>query len=176
MNTPADKPDQASAVDPGAIDLEPIKENWQHKGFAPRYTIMSLVAAVEALREQIEELKIEKQGGWECLLKRAEAAEARVVELAGALEEARLWFKRVCVAWEPPFWVSSGILAATPEDALARARVMKEVVSTLEQIAQFQRDKCENAGAEILFMLLDNKVCAAVAALAKLDALGEEET
>ncbi len=67
------------------------------------------------------------------------------------------------------------VLAATPAQALKRARVMKEVVSTLEQIAQFQRDKCENAGAEILFMLLDNKVCTAVAALARLDALGKEK-
>ena len=97
--TPADKPDQASTVDPGEIDLEPIKENWQHKGFAPRHTIMSLVAAVEALRERVTKLN-----GWlnehESMLARSrretndshrklKAAEARMVELAEALERAR---------------------------------------------------------------------------------------
>ncbi|KKK58235.1 hypothetical protein LCGC14_3046500, partial [marine sediment metagenome] len=57
----------------------------------------------------------------------AEALRERVATLAGALEEARLWFKRVCGAGEPPFWVSSGILAATSEEALARAMRRKLV-------------------------------------------------
>ena len=42
-----------------------------------------------------------------------------------------------------------------------------ELVEALERIAQLQRDKCENAGAEMLFILLDNKVDIARAALAK---------
>ena len=36
----------------------------------------------------------------------------------------------------------------------------------LEEIAQLQRDKCETASAEMLFILLDNKVYIACAALA----------
>jgi len=41
------------------------------------------------------------------------------------------------------------------------------LVGALKRIAQFQRDKCENANAETLFMLLDNKVDIACAALAR---------
>ena len=48
--------------------------------------------------------------------------------------------------------------AATP--------VNTALLEALEQIAQIQRDKCENANAETLFMLLDNKVDIARAAIA----------
>ena len=48
--------------------------------------------------------------------------------------------------------------------AALEARV-EELTGALEKIAQIQRDKCENASAEILFMLLDNKVGIARAAL-----------
>ena len=48
-----------------------------------------------------------------------------------------------------------------------------ELVGALEKIAQIQRDKCENAGAEMLFMLLDNKVDIALAALAKAGSLSK---
>jgi hypothetical protein len=41
------------------------------------------------------------------------------------------------------------------------------LVKALENIAQIQRDKCENASAEMLFILLDNKVGIANAALAE---------
>ncbi len=141
------------------------------------------------------EAEIEQAIKWQQFyMNKAEAAEAREVELAGALEDMTGTAQGLIVSHrvhtfypgdatrladqidraEIKLAQARTVLAATPEDALARARVMKEVVSTLEQIAQFQRDKCENAGAEMLFMLLDNKVCAAVAALANLDALGKE--
>ena len=42
-----------------------------------------------------------------------------------------------------------------------------ELVTALELISQIQRDKCETASAEMLFILLDNKVDIANAALAK---------
>ncbi|MCH8211419.1 MAG: hypothetical protein IIB99_08600, partial [Planctomycetes bacterium] len=47
-----------------------------------------------------------------------------------------------------------------------------ELEAALEKISQWQRDKCENASAEMLFMLLDNKVGIASAALVTTRALG----
>ena len=41
--------------------------------------------------------------------------------------------------------------------------------TALKAIAQLQRDKCETANAEMLFILLDNKVGIATAALAKIE-------
>ena len=121
-----DTPAQAPAGH-AAIDLDAMQERWEWivptspKGLVDlKQDGLTLIAAVKALRERVAELKVEKQGGWECLIKRAEAAEARVAELAGALEK----------------------------------------------IVQWQREKCETANAEILFMLLDNKVDIARAALA----------
>ena len=46
--------------------------------------------------------------------------------------------------------------------------IVESLRDALEKVAQLQRDKCENASAEMLFMLLDNKVDIACAALAKL--------
>ena len=71
-------------ADPGAIDLGPIKAKRigdiavctrRSYPFDPWRNLHSddidkLIAAVEALREQVAELKVEKQGGWECLLKK----------------------------------------------------------------------------------------------------------
>jgi len=57
-------------------------------------------------------------------------------------------------------------MTAIDPTALEAAR--KQVAAlreTLEKIAQLQRGKCENASAETLFMLLDNKVSIALAAL-----------
>lgn len=42
-----------------------------------------------------------------------------------------------------------------------------ELLAALDHISQMQRDKCENADANTLYMLLDNKVCVALAAIAK---------
>ena len=39
------------------------------------------------------------------------------------------------------------------------------LATALQEISHLQRDKCENASAEILFMLLDNKVDIALSAL-----------
>lgn len=44
-----------------------------------------------------------------------------------------------------------------------------ELLDALKLIAQMQRDKCENADAETLFMILDNKVSIARAATAKAE-------
>ena len=47
------------------------------------------------------------------------------------------------------------------------ANTYDTLMTALEQIAQIQRDKCEHANAEILYVLLDNKVGIAEAAIAK---------
>ncbi len=184
MNTPADKPDQASAVDPGAIDLEPIKENWQHKGFAPRHTIMSLIAAVEALRERVAEL----EHGYDVWCKTANqqadmriAAEARVAALAGALEfyADPNTYTAIGFLADPPcgdfvddFEVigdagrpgkrARTVLAATPAEALERARAVEEIL-------RWAREMRGDGGAirPYAFEEMEN-------AFDKLDALGKE--
>jgi hypothetical protein len=47
--------------------------------------------------------------------------------------------------------------------------VFDEMLTALRKIAQIQRDKCECADAEMLFMILDNKVDIALAAIAKAE-------
>jgi hypothetical protein len=42
-----------------------------------------------------------------------------------------------------------------------------ELIAALESVSHWQRAKCEDASAEMLFMLLDNKVGIALIALAK---------
>ncbi len=75
-------------ADPGVIDLKPYKkvisqrENVHFIGVELTISsVKELIAAVEALREQVAELKVEKQGGWECLLEQVEVADARVTDL-----------------------------------------------------------------------------------------------
>ncbi len=75
--------------------------------------------------------------------------------------------------------IAQGDMPADPdygltENEVAAARMMNalmdenaELLEALERIAQIERDKCENADAEMLFMLLDNKVEIAIAAIAK---------
>ncbi|KKK73410.1 hypothetical protein LCGC14_2894090, partial [marine sediment metagenome] len=99
MTTPADKPDQASAVEPGAIDfddaavsLEAVKIR-RHVADIDglRELIDILIAAVEALRERVAELEgeIEQAIKWQQFyMNKAEAAEAREVELAGWVQRA----------------------------------------------------------------------------------------
>ncbi len=59
-------------------------------------------------------------------------------------------------------YANARLIAAAPETAAERDRL----VEALKNIAQIQQDKCENASAEMLFMLLNNKVGIALAALA----------
>lgn len=47
-----------------------------------------------------------------------------------------------------------------------------DMLEALEKIAQWQRGKCEHADAETLFMLLDNKVSIARAAIRKAGQCG----
>ena len=65
-----------------------------------------------------------------------------------------------------PGKAADGLRAIIDERARLKA-VNEELVTALEKIAQLQQDKCENASAEMLFILLDNKVDIARAVLAK---------
>ena len=53
------------------------------------------------------------------------------------------------------------------EGAARRWDSQPELLAALDNIAQWQREKCELADAEILFALLDIKVGIALAAIAK---------
>ncbi len=103
------------AKDPSAIDYPHLLD------LAAEHA-KELEAIVEALREQIAELKIEKQGGWECLLKRAEAVEARVVELARAVRSIRGYFTviRRKVREHPPSVLISETVDTLATEALAK--------------------------------------------------------
>lgn len=126
--TPADKPDDASAVDPGAIDVPDIKARYEDArkstennpwnfscDEALRTIVMedhpALIAAVEALRKRVAELETKadewKTKAWKMQNKfmdaadSAEAAEARVVDSYAAGLEAAI---RAVKSVEPPVY------------------------------------------------------------------------
>ena len=135
MTTPADKPDQASAVDPGAIDLEKVRGCCSD--------ISKLKAAVEALRS----LGAEMAGALAHLI---EFADQTGQGNAKQQEDAR------------------AVLAATPAEALERARAIKRV---LKAVRFFMEDGVAEDSPDL------NKVAwqALDKALTNLDALGKEE-
>ena len=104
--TPADKPDDASAVDPGAIDLDVYRHHeavmqsaadGDTKSYAHLAAgfIHNLIAEIVALRERVAELEdkiIDMLDGEVKLARRAVDAEARVVDsYAAGLEAAAKW-------------------------------------------------------------------------------------
>jgi hypothetical protein len=105
---------------------------------------------LEAIKERVASMPLAPLHDQAAKLVTAvEALRERVAELEGDNETAIKWQQ---------FYMKR---------AEAAAAINKELVVALEQIAQIQRDKCENASAEMLFMLLDNKVGIASTALAK---------
>jgi len=124
----------------------------------------------EALRERVAELEPQVADGvrrslncqeWQA---RAEAAEARVVELAGALEEwGRPANNRDSKWWQTWEARRRAVLSATPAKALERARAVEEVVKWAgelrRELGTYRTHAYENIEK----------------ALAKLDALGKEE-
>ena len=138
MTTPADKPDDASAVEPGAIDfddaavsLEAVKIR-RHVADIDglRELIDILIAAVEALRERVAELEgeIEQAIKWQQFyMNKAEAAEARVVELAAALAHLLEFADSTGQGCAKQVENARAVLAATPARAPERARAVEEV-------------------------------------------------
>lgn len=63
------------------------------------------------------------------------------------------------------FTASTKVQFALATRVAAALNGSEALLDTLKAIAQFQRDKCENADAEMLFMLLDIKVEMARAAI-----------
>lgn len=166
--TPATKPDDASAVDSGAIDLEKIRALWATAPKSMPQHDQALIAAVEALREREKQTLVmiaDMLNGEMKLSRRVEAAEARVVELVGALEglldamvahnEAN---ERVMVDPHSTEHART-VLAATPAKALERARAVENVAKEAKRYAD---DRSRGNGALNI-------------ALAKLDALDKEE-
>lgn len=185
MTTPAD---------PGAINLKVLKnryetvpEIWMSRphNFAD---ICKLIAAIEALRERVAELEPYEKSclkvtDW-CtkhdrsditssteLIEAIEAAEARGVELAGALNDIARGMcgnevsldqapdKFGSAMWEWSQKKARTTLAATPAQAMERARA----VETVAKEAKRYRDD-RSYGNGVLNIALD-----------KLDALGKEE-
>lgn len=142
------------AADPAAIDLEAIKNR---PAFA--YQAAGLIAAVEALRKRVAETNstaADHFNQWVASQERYEAAEAREIELAEAVDAGKKlsnWIAEAISkatyeaeerknpdAWEPLSeamhngWMASfqnqfdTALAATPVEALGRAKAKDEVV------------------------------------------------
>ena len=87
-------PDNIASVEtnPTEIDLEPIRETWQHRGSGTQRIVMALIAAVEALRERVSELEDTKEVLIRTVNKfktQAETAQAHAIELVGALEQVK---------------------------------------------------------------------------------------
>ena len=189
-------------ANPSAIDLEPFRRRarhmWPPEGPEPLDDICDLIAAVEALRERVVDLEklaeflasnqceaphIDENGHMQC--EYVEAAEARVVELAGALEpfaNEDAWagwddrkgayltadFKGLGKPW---VWAQDA-LAATPEDALERARAVEEVITAVDATIDSGRRFRSDPGAHSLALA---NLCNVMGKLAQLDALGKEE-
>lgn len=185
-------------TDPGTIDLDELIKSLRTA--ASMYSAPGAVAllgraedAIEALRARVAELEvlaIDDQSGksWRKIalhgeseageidriaseyLVRADAAEARVAELAGALDGIRAVFEEWSLADQaadtPAMLRKFGeILAATPAEALERARAVEEVVKMARLVAEARAIEVESTP-------LRQK--ALRSALAKLDALGNE--
>lgn len=189
--------DSAQApADPGAFDLEPYRqrarEMWSKDGPEPLDDICGLIAAVEALRERVAEmlpyekscLKITawcaEHGRSEItteteLLEALEAAEARVVGLAGLVQ--------VLLDNDPDDDAADGVsvldvwrkearaaLNATPEEVMERARIPRKY---FERII-LERGPIEQSHARANASL-DKMAQLAGEALTNLDALKEEK-
>ena len=74
--------------------------------------------------------------------------------------------------------ITQAIVLSAPDTAAESDRLKasnKKLLTALELISQIQRDKCETASAEILFVLLDNKVCIAIAAIEELQKASQQD-
>ena len=187
--TPADNPDKASAVDPGAIELDKLKtvmRNWPDSAQKEIYT--RLIAAVEALRARIKIIKGNLESEAFFWKERAEAAEARVVELVGAvnallkersvntLEEAAREYphdKEDVAEVLAVFDNLRTVLAATPAEALERAKVVRaeSYAAGLEAAAAYLDEVAAVTAADLS---LTGKVWPIETAKA-IRALGKEE-
>lgn len=183
----------ASPADPGEIDLEKAKEVYEAFKISPlsrhgyceefmRDFAPALIAAVPVARARVEEY--DKSLNWQngqiiTWKKRAEAAEARVVELVGALEAQCTLIENnpmlsACASstLEP----ARTILAATPARAMERARAVegKGYAAGLEAAAEFHEKyaakaehKAKGSGVLIHKMSWHNWSAEAIRALNK---------
>ena len=160
-------------TDPGAIDLDAMEAQ-------------ALLAAVEALRARVALLKndqalgeniitrqearvaelellvrdsVRRAGNCEAWQARAEAAEARVAELAGALDGLVSSRHEHAASFQCPWCHARTVLAVTPADVLERARAVETVA---KEAKRYRDDRSYGNGALNI-------------ALATLDALGKEE-
>ena len=176
-------------VDPGAIDGLPcecrfysiegaIRAGSETDELVDPDEPIRECALHKALRERVAELESQVADGvrrslncqeWQA---RAEAAEARAVELAEALEDLLQWHRNEgSETDEPPgAWLKRAYttLSATPAKALERARGFEQLArGAISDLRRYARDN----GSERRMV----SVQAYEKALAKLDALGEEE-
>ena len=135
MSTPAD---------PDAIDLERIKVHHALPSTVPNATIDSLIAAVEALRGRVLVETLQATKALERALEqknRAEAAEARVVELAGALGriENEEWDDMEPLHEKSARKLAHTVLATIPAEALERTKAVEECVAILRSLVDLSR-------------------------------------
>ncbi len=127
-------------ADPGAIDLEPYKARCKEidvpwRTFRDDWLI--LIAAVEALRERVEMWHTIAESNQD----EAEVAEARVVELAGALDKIAHsgpvdaeGKPNAEAGWAWCYDVAETVLSATPVEAMERAKAKDAVIDQADEI------------------------------------------
>ena len=131
-------------TDPAEFDLETIKSRMALMPLAPLHDeCLNLIAAVEALRERVtESIAFERRARADC-----QAAEAQVVELAGALKKTAL--------------------AILPSRALERARGFEQLArDAVSDLRRYARD--DFAARRMVSVRAYEK------ALANLDALNQD--
>ncbi len=170
-------PTNPAAIDLDDTELEPSdveRGEWQA---GTRDYVERLEVVVEALRERVAEVEgeVEQAIKWqEYYMTKTEAAEARVVELAGAankfLDNLKTW-------WDGPNPIAAdemneaaqdlrATLATTPAKAMERAKAVDEATATLRSYytAEMMGDALPTGGRAAALKEVG-------AFLAKLDAL-----
>ena len=143
--SPDSRTDPVAMPDPAAIDLQYLHDAAELADTIEQHDLwLEALAAVEALRERVADLKgvlSTEEVLTDEYVSRAKAAEARVVELAGALGKATEAFG-IAISLTPTGRARNRLcdmniealsaLTAQPTDALERARAVDDVVSTAQ--------------------------------------------
>jgi len=168
-----------TTADPAAIDLQYLRDAAELADTEEQHDLwLKAAAAVEALRARVVEIELAASGRTARIGKtlgdRALAAEARVVELAGALGEiaktdglteasaGAMVFEDLKIKKQ----IARTILSTTPAEALERARAVGAVVKAARLVAEARAVEVESTP-------LRQKILRG--ALIKLDALDKEE-
>lgn len=99
-----------------------------------------------------------------------------MTEYNGDVDELVKWLRWMGdTAGDKHFNQSADCIEAQRIECDRFAIVIADQLVALVKISQLQRDKCEIASAETLYMILDCKVCIAIAAIENTNAAQKDE-